>query len=362
MVQLSIVIPHFNRSLLLRQTIDSVWRQQCDCEVIIVDDGSSESEFAAVLSLQGPRLKVLRREDGQRGPSRCRNLGWQAASADLILFLDSDDLLAPWCAEQRLRAAAESRADAMVFPVMLFREQPGDWNTLWNRLEGDDPALRFLTSDPPWQTSSALWRRAALESIGGFNEAVMYGDDSELHARALICGVSFEIQTAAMADVFIRRSTAARITNSVSDALLNSRLERLRATSAWLVKCDREDYRQAWQGQYFAECEFLLFGVPGSRQRQISVLAAWRQDWSPAWQRHLAVAAYLWVGAVCRSRAYLLLRIARRLVMLLLPGVYFAKAPGFENAPLTTQEFDRLQKLLQTELGDNGNCRGIRAD
>jgi len=121
------------------------------------------------------------------------------------------------------------------------------------------------------------------------------------------------------------------------------------------VKCDRENYRQAWQGQYFAECEFLLFGVPGSRQRQISVLAAWRQDWSPAWQRHLAVAAYLWVGAVCRSRAYLLLRIARRLAMLLLPSVYFSKAPSFENAPVPLLQFEQLQQQLQS-AGENGVC------
>ncbi|MFM7830855.1 MAG: hypothetical protein ACKPJD_03655, partial [Planctomycetaceae bacterium] len=122
-----------------------------------------------------------------------------------------------------------SRADALVFPVMLFRQQPGDWNTLWNSLQGEDPALRFLTSDPPWQTSSVLWRRAALESIAGFNEAVMYGDDSELHARALISGIGFEIQPAQLPDVFIRRSAVERITNTVSDGLLNSRLKRLRA-------------------------------------------------------------------------------------------------------------------------------------
>jgi len=52
MVQLSIVIPHYNRSELLRQTVDSVLGQTCDCEVVIVDDGSTEEEFAAVLSLQ----------------------------------------------------------------------------------------------------------------------------------------------------------------------------------------------------------------------------------------------------------------------------------------------------------------------
>lgn len=346
MVQLSIVIPHYNRSELLRQTVDSVLRQPCDCEVVIVDDGSTEEEFAAVLSLQEPRLKVLRREDGQRGPSRCRNLGWQAASSDLIMFLDSDDLLAPWCAEQRLQAAAESRADVLVFPVMLFRQQPGDWNTLWNSLEGDDPALRFLTSDPPWQTSSVLWRRTALESIGGFNEAVMYGDDSELHARALICGIRFETQTRQVPDTFIRRSDTTRITNTNSPALLQSRLTRLRETSVWMLTCQSPLLRTAWQSRYFAECEYLLFNVPNSRALQLQVLSAWLADWKPAMHVCITVQVYLWVASICLRRAYFLLRISRRLAMALLPSVYFAQAPRLGNAPLSPVEFGLLQERL----------------
>jgi GT2 family glycosyltransferase len=347
MVQLSIVIPHFNRSLLLRQTIDSVWRQQCDCEVIVVDDGSSESEFAAVLSLQGPRLKVMRREDGQRGPSRCRNLGWQAASADLILFLDSDDLLAPWCAEQRLRAAAESRADALVFPVMLFREQPGDWNTLWNSLDGDDPALRFLLSDPPWQTTSVLWRRSTLVLLGGFNEAVMYGDDSELHARALVGGVRFETPANQLPDAFIRRSGSLRITNTASAAMLQSRIQRLRETTLWLRQCKLAVYRTAWQSRYFAECEYLLFNIPGSLQLQRQVLSAWGEDWRPSLRIFLTVTVYLWIANVCRSHVYLLLRIARRLAMQILPSVYFAQSSALEHSPVPESTFRLLRDRLQ---------------
>jgi glycosyltransferase involved in cell wall biosynthesis len=345
-----VVIPHFNRAELLRETLDSVLQQtSSNWHVIVVDDGSDLTHWERIRQYAEPRIRIIRREDGSKGPSRCRNLGWQAAQADLVLFLDSDDLLGGWCLQQRLAAVdASQHADAWVFPVMLFKNRPGDLPVLWNRMQAGGNLERFLVSDPPWHTSSTLWRRSTLQMLGGFNEQVMYGDDADLHIRALLQEVRFSQQPDALPDVFIRRADQQRITGTSSPQLLESRVVRLRAGTQMLNEVSHSRrYQQLWQGQYFRECEFLLFNVPDSQSRIRGVLRAWQADW-PGFSIMRAIAAcYLWLACLCSRRAYLLLRIGRRISMCLLPAGFFPRGGGFEQ----TQPAAAILSTLQRRLG-----------
>lgn len=356
--ELCVVIPHFNRAELLRQTLDSVLSQgECAWQVVVVDDGSDAEHWEQIRQYADSRVRIIRREDGEKGPSRCRNLGWQSAETELVMFLDSDDLLGNWCLAQRLEATrANSDADAWVFPVLLFRQTPGDLRTLWNRMEGDRELERFLVSDPPWHTSSTLWRRRTLESLGGFNEKVMYGDDADLHMRAILSGVRFFRMPAALPDVFIRRAGDERITNTVSGRLLDSRLVRLREGSQFLQNsiASKSNYR-LWQGQYFRECEYLLFNVEDSWWRTALVLKAWQTDWPEEFLIRAVCIVYLWVAYACLKRARILLRVSRRIAMLVLPGGFFPKPGGFE----CTEPSDTVWTALTERLGSS--CRTVRA-
>lgn len=344
----SVIVPHFNRAELLAETILSVHRQSCpDWELIIVDDGSTEDQFAMVRAMESDRIRVLQRTDGLKGPSRCRNIGAAASGRQYLMFVDSDDVLAPWCLEERI-ACFRTRPDLdfCVFPVMLFLKSVGDTNRLWNRLEGDNDPDRFLRSDPPWHTSSPLWSRSAFLSTGGFNEYVMYGDDADLHVRALLSRSAYFKAIGACPDVFIRRTGEARITNTISDALLDSRMVRLEQGSATLKSAGTEKHRRLWESQYFVEAEFLLFNVPGSTERQKNVLAAWKRQWEPGFFRRFVVDSYFRIAQLAKNHAYLVLRLARRTAMLLLPGTYFPKQGTFETARLSAgQEQDLRQRL-----------------
>ena len=347
----TVVIPHFNRSELLGQTLRSLESQTVSAwEAIVVDDGSRPEEWACVQKYANQRIRVLQRTDGIKGPSRCRNIGCQVASAPLVLFLDSDDLLAPWCLEERCRIIDDlPAADAVIFPVLLFHHTPGDINRLWNRLDGADDLQRFLRSDPPWHTSSTIWRVSSLQKLNGFNENIMYGDDADLHIRGLFLRMNFSKRCAALPDVFIRRASAERITNTISDQLLASRRVRLREGTTVVKQFGNAEQQLTWQGQYFMECEFLLFQVPGSGQRIRNVLADWVCDWNPPQYRRWILNAYFSSASVCRHTCYLLLRIARRIVMLLLPECFFPGAGGFESEQLTGGDIQRLEFRLNQQ-------------
>ena len=94
-MKISIVIPVYNVGELLHKSVDSVLSQnQNDCEIIIVDDGSTDGSGAMCDEyLIHPCVKVIHKKNG--GLSSARNAGIDVAEGGYLMFLDSDDYLRP---------------------------------------------------------------------------------------------------------------------------------------------------------------------------------------------------------------------------------------------------------------------------
>ncbi len=93
---ISVIIPFYNSPRYLQETLASLKAQTTqDYEIIIVNDGSDGSESLRMLDelRRSGRVTVIDCE--HRGLSATRNTGASLASAELIMFLDSDDLLDP---------------------------------------------------------------------------------------------------------------------------------------------------------------------------------------------------------------------------------------------------------------------------
>jgi len=108
MPRISVVIPTHNRPDLLREAIASIKNQTFpDWEIVIVDDGSHPPVDGASLQKDfGSLIRVVRNNQPLKQPY-ARNQGVQAASGDVVVHLDDDDLLAPKALESGL-AALES--------------------------------------------------------------------------------------------------------------------------------------------------------------------------------------------------------------------------------------------------------------
>src|SRR5438105_2062745 len=93
-MSISVVVPCFDSCRYLGETLRSLFEQtRRPDEVIVVDDGSADRRTLAVLGKLPEGVKLLRQANA--GPGAARNLGVRAAKGDLILPLDSDDLLEP---------------------------------------------------------------------------------------------------------------------------------------------------------------------------------------------------------------------------------------------------------------------------
>lgn len=213
----SVIIPHKNRFDLLKQTIDLVKKQTLDqWEIIIVDDGSEDRIISLVeQNYLDQNIKLIIRNRFPQCASTCRNIGWQNAKGEYIIFLDSDDLLAPHCLEQRVKVMKENLAlDFAVFPMLIFNNSPEEANFLWNKTTEENDLERFLRLDAVWQTTGPIWRKSALEKIGGFTEGLHCWQDVDIHLKALFAGLKYQKFYDLPPDCFYRRHSEGSISQN----------------------------------------------------------------------------------------------------------------------------------------------------
>lgn len=100
--ELDIIIPAYNAGRYLRECMDSVLGQETrySFRVLAIDDGSTDAtgEMLDGYAARDSRVHVVHQEN--RGHSGARNAGLEIADAELIMFLDSDDVLFPDAVEQ----------------------------------------------------------------------------------------------------------------------------------------------------------------------------------------------------------------------------------------------------------------------
>lgn len=89
---ISVIIPTYNYGHLIKATIQSVISQQeCNTEIIIVDDGSTDNTYDIIKPYLSENLKYIQLE--KSGVSSARNRGITESNGDYIIFLDADDIL-----------------------------------------------------------------------------------------------------------------------------------------------------------------------------------------------------------------------------------------------------------------------------
>lgn len=113
MVSLSIIIPVYNAARFLERMVGGIAFD--DCEIILVDDGSTDGSDTLCdrLALADPRVVVVRQPN--QGPSAARNAGLARARAPRLCFFDADDCIAPGFASAVETALADTAADLTVF-------------------------------------------------------------------------------------------------------------------------------------------------------------------------------------------------------------------------------------------------------
>lgn len=116
----SVIIPAYNAARYLGEAIDSVFAQTfSDYEIIVVDDGSTDTTPDVIASRASESSKVRGFSAANNGPLLARRIGLRKAKGRYAVFLDADDML-HWEALERIHAAlSSSDADIACYPYSL---------------------------------------------------------------------------------------------------------------------------------------------------------------------------------------------------------------------------------------------------
>jgi GT2 family glycosyltransferase len=186
--KVSVIVPTYNTSQYIAETLDSVFAQTFeDYEVIVINDGSPDTpELEKALQPYRDRILYLKQEN--RGPSAARNLGIRHSRGEFLAFLDSDDAWAPQYLTEQMRLIEQSPGlDAVYSDVRRFSTTGEALKTFMETCPSKGPVTfeSLMTGRCQPCASFMLVRGKAVLEAGHFDENFRRSEDYDLWLRIL---------------------------------------------------------------------------------------------------------------------------------------------------------------------------------
>lgn len=178
-ILISIIVPIYNTAEYLERCVDSIVNQTYSkLEIILVDDGSTDSslKLAHALAKKDCRIKVLTQSNS--GAGGARNRGISEANGEYLMFVDSDDYIDQLMVEKMLKSANKHQADLVVCDMYRQKQSgqlnicKGHKNALTKNNVFADKAVLFIGDTPCDKLyHNSLWKHSVC-----FSEKCWYED------------------------------------------------------------------------------------------------------------------------------------------------------------------------------------------
>ena len=196
-IQASIIVSLYNKAPYIKQTLQSALSMQgAATEIVVVEDGSTDGSdlIARELAAQHGEIRLL--ENPSKGAVSAMNYGIEQARAPYVFVLDGDDICLPWRVQVCV-ALLDSFPQLNMIAARGVRTPPGGVAAAEQRCAklmadcGGIKASRLTAGtycrDNRLAHSSAVFRKAAVDQVGGYSASNMCYD-YELYIRLLATG------------------------------------------------------------------------------------------------------------------------------------------------------------------------------
>ncbi|BAY12841.1 glycosyltransferase [Calothrix sp. NIES-2098] len=179
----SVIIPVYNGEKTIKKTIESVLNQSLsDLEIIVINDGSTDSTEEIVKSISDSRLKIFSYPNA--GLSASRNRGLSLAACDFVSFIDADDLWTSDKLESQMQALLAHENAALAYSWTDFIDADDNFVRTGARAKvTGDAYTKLLLSNFLENGSNPLIRKEAFTKVGNFDESLRAAEDWDMWLR-----------------------------------------------------------------------------------------------------------------------------------------------------------------------------------
>lgn len=260
-MRFSFVVPVYNVEEYLEQCVNSILDQDYpNYEIILIDDGSTDSSgvLCDKLAASDEKVRVIHQENG--GASKARNTGIRYAQGEYILFVDSDDYIAPGILTKIDETISHNKSvDVLFLEAVKFwpdgREEPMGDGYVAERICGrtKDEVLEFLTVMPkfPGSGCTKAIRKALLMENSLFFEEGKTSEDIDWSYR--LFGAAEMYAYLPEPYYYYRQARKGSVTNSVTAKKMEAMLWIL---EKWAQKKPVDTYRKCVN--VFAAYEYMV--------------------------------------------------------------------------------------------------------
>ena len=223
---LAVIIPCWNCEQYIGALLDCLLNQtMTDWKAFLIDDWCEDGTAGIIKAYEtkDSRIRYYKRDRDPKSAQTCRNIGFGLAEgAKYVVFFDADDLIAPYCFEQRVLAMDKSNdKDFLSFPSKAFSDSPFDGLRWGFGVKGCKETLLTLLN---WRTLSIvvftnIYKRDSLvdkEII--WDEKLLSMQDADYNIQAFCKGLKHGFAEEARIDYFYRH-----LQNSVSKQIFNKK-------------------------------------------------------------------------------------------------------------------------------------------
>lgn len=215
-VTVSVVIPTYDRSQLVRRAIDSVLAQTFrDFELLVIDDGSTDDTVQAIRRYQDPRIRLIQLPEN-RGVSAARNRGLSEAAGEFVAFLDSDDEWTPEKLERQVQRFLSAPANVGLIYTGGYTLNEGRAPTRFTPVHRGDLFPVLLEENVIHATPSVMIRRSVVDRVGNFDEDIPAIEDYDYWVR-----ISAHYRVDFLPDALVLHHDAGQLERKSLDAATN---------------------------------------------------------------------------------------------------------------------------------------------
>ncbi len=197
--KVAIVIPCWNVDQYIGEMLTCLQKQTySDWKAFCVDDCSTDNTVKIIqtYAISDSRIVYVRRYGEKKGAQVCRNQGLRLTEgAEYVIFFDSDDLVADYCIEQRVKHMDNCMdLDFSVFPMIRFYKRPNDSsNEIWGYDYLHDVIRCFLNRTLTMVVTTNIYRRQSIvDNRLEWDENLKSLQDADWNIHAILSGLCFD--------------------------------------------------------------------------------------------------------------------------------------------------------------------------